>query len=344
MRVNLNDSMVGIEIILKEEPILYFDESQQFRLKPMEVYYSEKGELAKIIIYQPTEKCEEENEVIIPDCLPWRKYVYTWNKERYGCIDRYTDIWNTDDILTSWGRLIIQRRDGREMDKDEIKGIREDFLKDVSEWLSGLLLDDSFISIYKNRKLHFWITEARMNGRLEFVQDTFEEYLGYENGELKERNIGKDLIYPDHQLALICIFDCEYFDEHDQWRVITKEELIDILRKTKNYENRRIILLYAELSEDALEYAKSQNIEIQTFIDVVKEKFMFESIYNDDLADTLDISGIFGDDHKDTLPNNIKTTDKSGKEKHKKPKEYPESSDGSFILKDSRPFGPTKES
>lgn len=331
---------ISLDIILKEEPILYFDEDQQFRLRPLEVYYSEKGDLAKIVISNE----EKENEVLINDCLPWRKYVYTRDKKTYGCIDRYADITNTEDIFMDWGHLMIQRRDGMEMDKDEIKGIREDFLKDASVWFSDLLLHDKVISVSKNRRLYFWVTKERMNGDLEFVQDTFEVFLGYENGELKKRNIGVDLIYPDHQLALICIYDYEYFYEHDNERVITKEELIDIMRKTKKYENRRIILLYTELSEKAIEYAKSQNIEIQELIDVVKEKFMLESMWNDDVADELDISDIFGDNHKDTFPGNKKPTDKSRKEKHKKPIDYPESSNGSFILKDSRPFGPTKES
>lgn len=121
-----------------------------------------------------------------------------------------------------------------------------------------------------------------------FVQDTFE-LLGYEKGNLMKRNIGFDLIYPDYELALICIDDNNYWEKHEKERVIKKEELTNINKNTSKYKNRRIILGCVELSEELVEYAKSQNIEIQTIKDIIKEKNMLESELNDENADILEI-------------------------------------------------------
>lgn len=238
---------------------------------------------------------EKEEKIIAPDSLSLGKYIYKYGKEGpKEYVNRYADIDNTDDLLRSWTSLSIQRRDGMEMHRDEIKKIREDFFNDVSEWLPYLLMDDSVVSIYKNKKLYFWIAEERMSYPtsddefLIFIQDIFE-YLGYEGGKLMKRNIGFDLIYPAYELALICIDDNNYWEKHEKERVIKKEELTDISKNTSKYKNRRIILGCAELSGELVEYAKSQNIEIQTIKDVIKEKNMLESEVNDEYADTLEI-------------------------------------------------------
>lgn len=93
---------------------------------------------------------------------------------------------------------------------------------------------------------------------------------------------------------LICIFDDEYFDKHQRERVITKKELIDICKDTKKYKNRRIILWLAELSEEAIDYAKSQNIRIQNTRDIIIEKDMKESEFYDGNPDYWDAPNIFG--------------------------------------------------
>ncbi|GEM_PF-5787198 len=352
MKVKYNKKEGKIEIKLKEEPILYFDECQQFRfLRPMRVYYSEKGEPAEIIIYQAIDEktSEREEEIAIPDSLPWRKYIFTYGDKRYqGCIDRYTDIWDSDDRFIWSGFLTIQRRDGREMEKNEIKEIRENFFEDIYEYLPHLLDEDSVVSLYKNKTLYFWTTKPRMSYPfskeefLAFLQNTFEWILDYSFVKLIERNIGFDLIYRrDSELALICLCDDVFWKKYDTRRVIKKEELIDICKNTKKYENRRIILLSTELSETAIDYAKSQNIKVQNISDVIREKDMKESEFNDENADNMDLQNIF-EDHEATPPDNKMTTDNNRKENHKKSIEYQEPADGSFIIKDSRPFARPK--
>ncbi len=334
MRVKY-DKYGSIEIILKEEPILYFDEPKSIDLRP-KVYFSEKGELAKIRLSKLTGEEEKENEFIIPDGLPWREYVYTWDKEHYGCIDDYTDIWNTDDGLDMNGHLMIQRRDRREMHEDEKKGLREQFFKDFSYWRPDLDYLYSLNSAYRNRKLYFWKTKETLSDPLEIIQDAFD-YLLFHEETLKKRNFGIDIINPYDQLALICIYNDD-FEKNREERVITKEQLIDRCRKTKKYKNRRIILLLTELSENAIEYAKSQNIEIQDSLDIAKEKFMEQSAENDDLAQDseINVSDRFFEYQEEVMPQNKSTTD----DKHTKSSEYPEPSDNSLILKDSNTSKP----
>lgn len=347
MRVKYNKKEGKIEIKLKEEPVLYFDECQQFRfLRPMRVYYSGKGEPAEIIIYQTIDEKtseREEEEVTVQDSLPWRKYIFTYGDKRYqGCIDRYTDIWDSDDRFNWSGILAIQRKDGREMEENEIKEIRKDFFDDVCEYLPDLLDEDSVVSVYKNKMLYFWITEERISYPsseeefLEFIQNTFEWILDYspvfdkgKGVKLIKRNIGFDLIYPDDKLTLICICDNGYWEKHEKYRVIEKEELTDRCKDAKKYKNKRIILWSAELSEKAIEYAKSQNIKIQNIRDIIREKDMKESEFNDENADNMDVPNIFGDD-QEAPPYNKSTTDDN---RHKKSIEYPEPADGSFIIK-----------
>lgn len=85
-------------------------------------------------------------------------------------------------------------------------------------------------------------------------------------------------IAPD--IALVCIYD---FDKEFNIRSVTEEELRNILQNTVeiNNENKLIILHYAELSKDAIEYAKSQNIAVKYIIDILKDVKMSDSILND---------------------------------------------------------------
>lgn len=214
-----------------------------------------------------------------------KKYTYKWGEEGFEKrINGYEDIDDSDDLLASGNCLIIQRIDEMEMDKDEIKKIREDLFDDP--YLQYFLV--SVDSIYKNKKLYFWLSDTEITYPdseeefLNFIRYTFELF-GYANGKLIKRDIGFDLIYPDHDLTLFCIDDFDYMEIQDKERSITKEEIIDILKKSE-YKNRVIILWLVELSDDAYEYAKSQNVWVNTTMGILKRRRMIEFEFNDDIT------------------------------------------------------------
>jgi len=58
--------------------------------------------------------------------------------------------------------------------------------------------------------------------------------------------------------------------------------LVEICRKTEEYENRMIILDdYIQLSEEAIEYTKRQNIAIRKVKEIIKMRYITTSEWND---------------------------------------------------------------
>lgn len=260
--------------------------------------YIAMKEHGKLTIYDGGRYQRElEKEVMIPDVLPARRYVFLYDEENgypKGCVDSFKEIWDSDDRWA--GRLTMWRLDGKEMNKNEIWELRKEFLNDVFEW--GYI-DNYFVeSVYRNKKLYFWEEEHTDSFELlDCVEEIYEE-LGYEIEESKERDLGADLIVrkENEKLALICI--CYEGFIIDETRVIKKEELIEVCRNTNEYENRVIILDSSVLSEEAIEYAKSNNIKVRGILELIRERNMEIAERNDDNPEYVDdiVSEIFGED------------------------------------------------
>lgn len=243
------------------------------------------------------------------------RYRYILGKnESKGYINSYSDLKEMTDIVDFdlFGILIIQRTDEMEMKKDEIEDIRKEFFYDSD--MEEFLCSYSIYSVYKDKKLYFLLSEKENDVTffsseeelLRFIDNSFNtiflatsEKLMHDNHKLIKRNLGFDLLYkgsdpnelhrdemdmyvpyvvPD--IALVCIYD---FDKEFNLRSVTEEELRNILQNTVeiNNENKLIILYYVELSKDAMEYAKSQNIAIKDIIDILKDVKMSDSRLND---------------------------------------------------------------
>lgn len=302
-------------IKLKEEPGAYYDDKRieelpQFVGHSVEAYYSEKGELVEVHIggmysdmpfkQEPlntprsfTEEIYKENdEIMLPDILPLRKYVFTFGRNEKtpkACADHYNELWNTDDRFMTSGRLIIQRRDGKEMDRYEIEDLRGAFFKDAAtEWGgSGAFYDWSIESVYKDKKLYFWTVEEK-NGPDsigKFIESIKEmlEVVYFDVEEAKERELGADIIttYNGDVTAAVCIADEKSFEE--DIRTISREELIKACKNTSEYKKRKIVL-WDELSDDAKKWAKSQGIEVQDFIEFIAEFCVKRAEINDKFA------------------------------------------------------------
>lgn len=318
-------------IKLKEEPAVYCDEGQfLYFLGPfnwVEPYYSEKGELVELhwgIAAGSTTEWKEA-EATIPDTLPWRKYLFTFGKENEipkVCADDIYKVPEIGDRFSESGRLIIQRRDGNEMDYHEIKGLRETLLfkcilkdKDWGEAVVGYgaLIHGNIESVYKDRELYFWTVDEsfypeseqefieKMKGMLElgfgFCAELEKGYI-----EIKRREFGFDIITMDEDcelMAIICICDEEEREE------LKKEELIAICENTIEYKGkkikrREIVIWGLELSEEAEEWARLQGIEVQDILEFIAEYDINRGEFNDELVEPhaeeweKDVTEIFG--------------------------------------------------
>lgn len=216
-----------------------------------------------------------------------------------GYINSIEEIPDLDDCLDIFRSLTIQRTDQMEMNKDEIEDIRKDFFN-VSD-TEELLCCGSVDSYHKDKKLYFFVHDRDYEEAscepiseeefLRFIHESFRLCFMYGDHKLIKRNLGFDLIYqglkdecatPDTpDIALVCIYDFNHVDERFGNRSITEEELRDILQNTIDYKNREIILYLVELVEDAKEYAKDQNVDVKTTMDIMKDRKMLESKLND---------------------------------------------------------------
>lgn len=242
-------------------------------------------------------------------------YKYILGKDEYkGYINSYSDLKEMTDMddFDLFGTLIIQRTDDMEMKKDEIEDIRKEFFYDPD--MEEILFSYSIYSVYKDKKLYFLLSEEENDVSffsseeelLRFIDNSFNtiflatsEKLMHSDHKLTKRNLGFDILYkgsdptelhiderdmyvpyvaPD--IALVCIYD---FDKEFNLRSVTEEELRNILQNTVeiNNDNKLIILYYVELSKDAMEYAKSQNIATKDIIDILKDVKMSDSRLND---------------------------------------------------------------
>lgn len=318
MRLKYEPGINGeIVIRVKEEPAVYYDECAVDKLENfvqrIQAYYSEKGELVEIRMYtgdleekyvKEDKKVfreearrifkEREEEIIVPEIMPQRRYIYKYgeDEEPLGCVDHYTEIYDQFmdmRILTMW------RLDGREMNKSEIAELRRDFLDDAKDSFGygGPMFIES---VYRDKKLYFWEEEhCDPHDILNCVHEIFEEF-DYEIKEIRERDFGADVIVdgseaeelfsisttsneaiPDYMQtwALVCIFGDK--------EPMEKEELIEICKNTNEYKNRMLITGIVDImfSEEAVEYAKSQNIWIQEIDELLRKRNSEKAWLND---------------------------------------------------------------
>lgn len=335
MKLKYDEEKKAIVVRFKEEPIAYRERLLKF-MKPAFIYYSEKGEIVEIRVSDVAPKgvakirtlekasggmftgCTEigeTNEVEIPE-IKQRRYAFTFGKENdiKECVDSYDNLWDhasVDDVFYRTGSLMVQRMDGKEMSKDKIKEWRRGFLEDMEHDLIGCM--------YKNKKLYFWLKEGDYlpHSMCDFIKEEFEYDMscemklregracvfiwhnGYDYDMLSGMGLGSDLV--DENVLLIVI-DC-YDIEIGEDVIITREELVDICKNIwiSDYKGPKVILLwFADLSEDAIEYARSQNIKIVNSDDlsdkILIERNMRKGELFDEDPEMIDISGIFGDE------------------------------------------------
>jgi len=284
-----------------------------------------KKEYGKLKIYE--DQREHEREAMIPDIFPARRYVFLYGKEEgepKGCVDSFTEICDSDDCFSATECLTMWRVDGKEMNEHEIWELRKDFIEDVFEYLDP---EEWFVeSVYWDKKLYFWKEVGDeepydLLNRAEviiekFFPGVFEELLI----ERKERKMGVDFIitepvekelnfcvdfneifhtnFSGKEVTLICIYD-EEETEFENEITIEKDELVEICRKTDEYENRMIILDdYIQLSEEAIEYTKRWNITIQKVKEIIKMRYIKTSEWNDKDPELFEdiYAEIFGED------------------------------------------------
>jgi hypothetical protein len=308
MRLKYDEERREFIIQLEEEPAFYCDEKLNHELPNFlghsveAYYYSEQGKLVqvKILGMHPDmplkrrfgeEIMLESEEVVIPEKLPWRKYIFTYGKENKIpkiCADHYNEIYNTDDQFLAAGRLIIQRRDEEEMDKYEIRELREAFYKDAIGWGAGEFYDWNIASVYKDKKLYFWMIEERLasNSEKEFMKNMKEmlELTLNEVTGIERRELGFDITCLDEKdeaFAIVCICD----EEGERMKKIEKEELIRICKNTSKYKKRKIVVWNVELSNEAKRWAESENIKVQDIHEFVAQFCMRRAEIRDDEAE-----------------------------------------------------------
>lgn len=315
MRLKYDDDVGELVIKLREEPAVYCDEEQILyfwgSFNWVEPCYSEKGELVELHCDIRRGRVIEwdETEAIISDTLPWRKYVFTFGKENKipkVCADDIHKIPDVGDRFSeSGGRLIIQRRDGNEMDYHEIEGLREAFfdyfLKNfdvIAEY--GAFEDWNIDSVYKGGKLYFWAINESFypHSEEEFIENMeamLKELIGYGicdwfeygNIEIKKRELGFDIITMDENcelMTIICICDEEWMGGE-----LKKEELINICENTVEYEGeeikrKKIVVWGLELSKEAKEWARFHGIEVQHIYEFIAEFCINTAKINDEMA------------------------------------------------------------
>jgi hypothetical protein len=313
MRLKYDENAGELVIKLKEERAVYCDEEQLLYFLSsfnwVEPYYSEKGELVELHWGVGAGHLIEwkEAEAIISDTLPWRKYVFTFGKENEIpkiCAD---DIYKVPEIgnrFSESGRLIIQRRDGNEMGYHEIKGLREALFECILKFSDAMaFLDWNIDSVYKGGKLYFWAINESFYPKsekefIENMEEMLKELIGYGicdwfeygNIEIKERELGFDIITRDEDCELMTIVCIHDYDEEAMVGELNKEELINICENTVEYmgekiKRRRIVLLGLELSKEAKEWARSHGIKVQSISEFIAEYDIYLGEFNDELVE-----------------------------------------------------------
>lgn len=311
MRLKYAKNERKLVIKSKEEPAVYCDEKQflEFLGYDIEPYYSEKGELVEFhwFIGAGYDLKWEDAEATMSETLPWRKYVFTFGKENEipkVCADDIYKVFEIGERFSESDRLIIQRRDGNEMDYNEIKGLRGALFKRILRdedviYGYGVLKDRNIESVCKDRKLYFWTIDESFypNSEKEFIEKMkamlelrFGICVDVEKGhiEIKKRELGFDIVTMDENCeltAIICICDEEAMEGE-----LEKEELIPVCENTTEYmgekiKRRRIVVLGPELSEEAKEWARFKGIEVQDILEFVVEFDISFAEFNDELVE-----------------------------------------------------------
>lgn len=315
MRIQIKEKELIIR--LREEAAPYYDEyfchggNNQIaygkRRALIFPYYSEKGELSEIHIY--TSSSGEKDfypEVEIPEKLPWRTYVFTFDYGlksdiRKACADHYNELYGTDDRFINSIGLIVERRDGREMRPYEIKDLREAFYKDALELFTsgGAFYDWGIESVYFNRKLFFWKVEERYyphspeefkNSMLEMVKAIYGEdcYLTEERVDAIDGEIWFKIVVEDGTHSIDCLANKKSFSEEElilNYGTTVKicEKLID------NAYKKQVFVFHDVLPEkeerDRLnEWTRKRGVEIKDTVEFISWFYMRKAELNDNLA------------------------------------------------------------
>ncbi|MEM2457378.1 MAG: hypothetical protein QXU17_02705 [Archaeoglobaceae archaeon] len=278
-----------IEIVIRED-IPYFEDyvlSNKLRKRPI---YSKNRELVKFTIYQGSEDFEE----IIPEAMPFRKYVLTFGKEFETpkiCVDDLRDI-----PLCSYFELpellIVEKMDGGGFDYFELSQIRQQFL---DEWISeGWPLDFErpiIESYYFNRKLYFYVSSESyyVSSFREFVE-TFTKYLESfesETTEIKENNDRHAFISTKNKTYLLLYRG--YDEENDvEDEKFGKEELFELIGNRK--KSIEVIVedydILDALEKDAIDWLKEKGYKVKTLDDFMADYMLKEWRWNDEYAET----------------------------------------------------------
>jgi len=330
MRVYLDKNGQMIIKFREKEPF-YFDEQwsdmeielyepiidDKFRKTAVLInpYYSKDGDLVEIRIdyLQLNVSSKDvtsrfETETIIPDKLPWRKYIFTFGREKdYPkiCSDRFVF---DEDLFFESGRLIIERRDGREIGAKEIRNLRERFYRNAVEFLDGAFYEYGIESIYFNRKLYFWIVDEK------YYPETLDEFRKY-IPEMIEIIYGGGNIFEEQQIkvpinvtknfedfyVITAILNPHYYDQciyfiagvesFDHEIDLSFDDVVNICKKLKkdDFEKQEFVFYdilpdWGEEKGKLEEWAKEQKIEIKSIIRYIAEFYLKRAEMNDEEA------------------------------------------------------------
>lgn len=296
MRIWYDPNGKQFSILLKEEPVLLYDE--EYGDPGFRIFYSERGEIAEIRfrnIFERIDLSQDTFELIQPDHLPYRRYVFQYggDERHWGCTDSYTHIRDTDDRINWKTVLAVKHRDRTPMSYHEIGKIREEFFDDMLEWNWDSLYDGAFSSVYVNKTLYFWwgadnqLDLYSESGFKEFIQKSLEE-TGHIDHEVREREFGFDVVCANSDLALICLCDDEFLQDEGSLEadqpMIYKKDLVKIFKEIPDLGDIKIILNQISLNKSAQDYASAHNIQVMKPNDVLKEVFLVTAGRDDECA------------------------------------------------------------
>lgn len=277
----------GFEIILREEQPYFEDYALSCHLGVISPLYSKNRELVKFGVWCGSEEYEE----IVPDIMPFRKYVLTFGKEYTTpkiSVDDFDEIslWDNFEFPEL---MIVEKMDGSGFDYYERLKIREIFL---TEWLEEhwyMDFERSLIeSYYFNRKLYFFFSDESyyVESFEEFLK-TFSEYLERLKGENPEiKKSGEDYAFVSCAGEEYLLLYREYDENMIHEEKFSKERVSNLLGNRKKPIN--IILEDYEvddaLEKDAIDWLREKKFDLKTFDEFMVKYMLEEWDWNDETS------------------------------------------------------------
>ena len=276
----------SFEIFVREEQP-YFEDyalSCKLGLSPL---YSKNRELVKFRVWRGSEDYEE----IIPEIMPFRKYVLTFGKEYTTpkiCIDDFNEIslWSYFEFPQL---MIVEKMDESGFDYYERRNIREIFLREWFEEHWFIDFERKLIeSYYFNRKLYFFFSDESyyIESFEEFLK-TFSEYLELLKGKTPEiRKSEEDHAFVSCEREEYLLLYREYDENMTREDKFSKERITNLLGKCKKPIN--IILEDYEvndaLEKDAIDWILERKFNLKTFDEFMVEYMLRDWDENDEIA------------------------------------------------------------